>query len=183
MGGTGALCASKVLHSSPRRPRCQKHQNKRRHKIPASFWAKTEDGEKHKPSPPPHHPTRVIFRPLLHFLSHSSSLPFTLSLSGILAAILVLGSHLSFGGSCAFLLADGTPTHTHTHTQKQTHMLVKLPLPLSASLSLRGLKDKKTYRGYAGRMEGGRRSGRSVCSPASAVSSAGTASCAQTAPV
>lgn len=37
-----------------------------------------------------------------------------LSLCGILAAILALGSHLSFGGTHAFLLADGTPPHTHT---------------------------------------------------------------------
>lgn len=96
----------------------------------------------------PSNPTRVIFRPVLHCLSHSSSLSFTPSLSGILAAILALGSHLSFGGTRAFLLADGTPTRAH---KKQTHTWSGAA---SASLSLHGLKDKKTYRGHARLMEG-----------------------------
>lgn len=46
-----------------------------------------------------------------------------LSLCGVLAAILALGSHLSFGVTHAFLLDDGTSPHTractHSHTQTQ----------------------------------------------------------------
>lgn len=71
-----------------------------------------------------------------------------LSLCGILAAILALGSHLSFGGTHAFLLADGTPTHTH----RNRHTCLQSTLALKHRPS--GLKDKKTYRGRAALTQG-----------------------------
>lgn len=94
-------------------------------------------------------PSHTLIHCVILFLS------LALSLCGILAAILALGSHLSFGGTRAFLLADSTHTHTQmrvrTYTQTDTQACKAHSLIHTHCLS--GLKDKKTYRGFAMLME------------------------------
>lgn len=97
------------------------------------------------------------------FLSHSFHVCFyfslVLSLCGILAAILALGSHLSFGGTHAFLLADGTPTPTHTHTlAKHTLSLTHKP---------NSLKDKKDLQRICNAKGEDKTTGMFVCNSAS----------------
>ena len=142
--------------------RCQNRENKKRQtKSPHhSEWRRRGENTQGKSffflaTLFPHF-ARVHLHVLLpQFLSHSFCLCFSfslvLSLCGILAAILALGSHLSFGGTHAFLLADGTPTHTHSHTHTNRHTCLQSTLSLTHRPS--GLKDKKTYRGYAIQME------------------------------
>lgn len=79
-----------------------------------------------------------VFLPPPHCLSHCLWLFVALTLCGILAAILVLGSHLSFGGTRAFLLADGI------HRNEQAHSLSSGSL-LDTTTAV--LKIKNTYRG------------------------------------
>lgn len=148
-------CTIHPVCSLPK-PRKQKETNK----ITSSLWVKKKEGK--------HAWIEFLFfttlfthsagvRVYLHvflpqFLSQSFSLCFSfslvLSLCGILAAILALGSHLSFGGTHAFLLADGTPTHTNSHTHMHARALAKLTLSHTHTDPM-VLKIKKTYRGYA----------------------------------
>lgn len=131
---------------------CQNQENK---KKPRSSSSLREEGNTRKtffssslvlhPAQSPSSglpPSAHIGLSLILFLSCA------LSLCGILAAILALGSHLSFGGTHAFLLADGTPTHTH----RNRHTCLQSTLALKHRPS--GLKDKKTYRGRAALTQG-----------------------------
>lgn len=120
MGGSVALRASKLVHYSPSPSRAKTRKTKRNPKhLIALGRGKHEEELLFFPSrnTRPSFCTRVHLQVFLpQFLSHwfCLFLSCALSLCGILAAILALGSHLSFGGTHAFLLADGTPTHTHT---------------------------------------------------------------------
>lgn len=114
------LRASKLVHYSPSPSRAKTRKTKRNPKhLIALGRGKHEEELLFFPSrnTRPSFCTRVHLQVFLpQFLSHwfCLFLSCALSLCGILAAILALGSHLSFGGTHAFLLADGTPTHTHT---------------------------------------------------------------------
>lgn len=138
LGDISELCASKLLHYSPLSARCQDQENKKRqtksHHLLGRKRRRKNTGIEFLFFSRNTHPSICGSEspssrlspslPLTLILSLCFSFSLMLSLCGILAAILALGSHLSFGGTHAFLLADGTPTRAHTHVLlEHTHTL------------------------------------------------------------